>query len=127
MGLCIIEPVQTFRRAHWILRFVLVWLTLFIGAAAASPLVKSEGLQMVCSGLGGMQLVNLDAGDDADSLLTQGLDCPLCLQAAAPAPSPCKLPHPSGLAHALHPIASARLASLIGLPWQARAPPSLSC
>lgn len=117
--------MQNLRRAHWITRLVLVWFALFVGAAVASPLVKSEGLQMVCSGMGGMQLVNLDAGDEAGQTVPQGLDCPLCLQAAAPAPSPCQPTHPGGLAHALYPIASARLASLIGLPWQARAPPSL--
>ena len=105
---------------------MLVWFALFVGAAVASPLVRSEGLQMVCSGMGGMQLVSLEAGDNAGTTVPQGLDCPLCLPAAVPAPSPGKPPHPGGLAHVLQSPASAWLASLIGPPWQARGPPSLS-
>lgn len=116
--------MQTLRRAPSITRLVLVWFALFVGIAVASPLVRSEGLQMVCSGLGGMQLVDLDA--DAGNPMPQGMDCPLCMPLAAPAPQPGKPPHPDGLAYALHPIESSRLARLTGPPWQARAPPSLA-
>jgi len=118
--------MQSLRRAHWITRLVLVWFALFIGAALASPLIKAENLEMVCTGMGSMKLVNPDAEDLATSPLPHGLDCPLCMPVAAPAPAMVSPPHPSGLAHALHPLESARLASLIGLPWLARGPPSLS-
>ncbi len=118
--------MQSLRRAPWMTRLVLAWFALFVGAAVASPLVKSEGLQMVCSGMGGMQLVNLDAGDDVLSTVPQGMDCPLCMPAAVPAPAQGRPPHPEGLGYALLALASARLASLIGLPWQARGPPTLS-
>lgn len=118
--------MQSLRRAHGITRFVLVWFALFVGAAVASPLVRSEGLQMVCSGMGGMQLVSLDAGDEAGNTVPQGLDCPLCMPVAAPAPAPSQPSHPDGLSCALHAFEAARLASLTGPPWQARGPPSLS-
>lgn len=118
--------MQMLRRAPWITRLVLAWFALFVGGAVASPLVRSEGLQMVCSGMGGMQLVSLDAGDDVLSTVPQATDCPLCMPAAAPSPAQGKPPHPGGLAYALHPLASSRLPSLIGLPWQARGPPPLS-
>ncbi len=116
--------MQTLRRAHWITRLVLVWFALFIGAAVASPLIKPEVAQMVCTGMGSMKLVNLDG--DGGAPVSQSMDCPLCMPVAAPAPAVLPTPHPSGLAYALHPLESARLASLIGLPWQARGPPPLS-
>ena len=118
--------MQTLRNARWITRLVLVWFALFIGAAVASPLVKPEPTSMVCSAMGGMKLVNLDSDDDSTPAPGHSLDCPLCMPVAAPAPMSLSLPVHSGLMHALHPLESARLASLIGAPWQARAPPSPS-
>lgn len=118
--------MQTLRNAHWITRLVLVWLALFMGAAAASPLVKSEDLQMVCTGMGSMKLVQPDADHEADTRLPHGMDCPLCMPTAAPAPEALSTPLPGGLAYALRPLESARLADLIGPPWQARAPPTHS-
>ena len=117
--------MQTLRRAHWITRLVLVWFALFIGAAVASPLVQQDQTQMVCSAMGGMKMVNPDTGDDASPTVKVGMDCPLCMPMAAPAPAVLALPALGGLAYALHPLESARLASLIGPPWQARAPPQI--
>ena len=114
--------MQLLRRAHWITRLVLVWFALFIGAATASPMVQPQDVQMVCTDMGAMKLVSLDE-DSGPS--PQGMDCPLCMPVAAPAPASLSLPTPGGLAHALQALESARLASLIGPPWQARAPPSL--
>lgn len=124
LSLCIIGFMQTLRRAHWITRLVLVWFALFVGAAVASPLLRSEGQQMVCSGVGGMKLVQMDAAGDDGTPRPLAMDCPLCMPVAAPAPGVWALPHPGDLGHALPPWASARQASLMGLPWQARAPPS---
>lgn len=112
------------RQAPWITRLVLVWFVLFIGVAVASPLVKPASGQMVCSAMGGMKMVQ-DADDGAPSS-PQGLDCPLCMPVAAPGPAALPVAHPGALAFALHPLAPERLSSLIGLPWQARAPPALS-
>ena len=118
--------MQTLRNAHWITRLVLVWLALFIGAAAASPLVISADLQMVCTGMGSMKLVNLDADKDTGAPAPQGMNCPLCMPVAAPAPIVPTLACPGGLAYALYPTGSARLISLMGPPSQARGPPTLS-
>ncbi len=117
--------LQTLRNARWITRLVLVWFALFLGAAVASPLVKPGSTQMVCSTMG-MKLVNLDADEGTGATPDPGMDCPLCMPTAAPAPEALPTPLPNGLGHALHPLESARLASLIGLPWQARGPPPLS-
>ena len=115
--------MQTLRNARWITRFVLVWFALLLGAAVASPLVKTSGTQMVCSAMGGMKLVSLDADQEPATAATLALDCPLCMPVAAPSPAALPPAHPGGLGYALHPLESARLSSLIGPPWQARGPP----
>ena len=116
--------MQTLRNTRWIARLVLVWFALFIGAAVASPLVKPQPAEMVCTSMGGMKMVNLDVDEESSAPTADSLDCPLCMPVAAPAPAALTLPAYSGLAYALRPLEAARLASLIGLPWQARAPPS---
>jgi len=118
--------LQSLRNAHHLTRLVLVWLALFIGVAVASPLVNPEGVQLVCTEAGSVKLVQLDADGQEAQGSQHGLHCPLCLPVAAPplALSPAQV-H-VGLSYALAPIEQARLASLIGLPWQARAPPSFS-
>ena len=120
------SALQTLRNAHHLTRLVLVWFALFIGVAVASPLVHAEGVQLVCTSAGTVKLVQLDAdGEDAQSQ-HKGLHCPLCLPSAAPAQVSVQAPVHVGLSYALMPLEQARLASLIGLPWQARAPPSFS-
>ncbi len=116
--------MQTLRNAQLLTRLVLVWFALFIGVAVASPIVKPVTGEMVCSAMGGMKMVTPDADDDTRLPQAQSMDCPLCMPVAAPAPAVLRLPHPGGLAYALHPLESARLTSLIGPPWQARGPPS---
>lgn len=118
--------LQSLRNAHRLSRLVLVWLALFIGAAVASPLLNPEGVQLVCTTAGSVKLVPLDADGQEAQGGQHGLHCPLCLPMTAPPPvlSPAQV-H-VGLSYALAPTEQARLASLIGLPWQARAPPSLS-
>jgi hypothetical protein len=113
--------MQSLRQAHWITRLVLVWLALFMAAAVASPVLKSEGSQMVCGALG-VKLVN---ADHMDSTPPAGMDCPLCMPTAAPTPAALPLVHPQGLGFALHPAPSAPLGGLTGPPWQARGPPVL--
>jgi len=118
--------LQSLRNAHRLTRLVLVWLALFIGAAVASPLVNPEGVQLVCTEAGSVKLVQLDADGQEAQGGQQGLHCPLCLPVTAPPPLVSSAQAPVGLSYALAPLEQARLASLIGLPWQARAPPSFS-
>ena len=120
--------MKTLRNAHVLTRLVLVWFALFIGVAVASTLVNPEGVQWVCTTAGSVKLVQFDGdsqkADGAGSF--NGLHCPLCLQQAAPPLALIKVQAHTGLLHALFPQEQARLASLTGLPCQARAPPSIS-
>jgi Protein of unknown function (DUF2946) len=118
--------LQSLRNTHLLTHFVLVWFVLFIGVAAASPLVNPEGVQMVCTSAGSLKLVQADADGDDLSGNAHGLHCPLCLPVAAPPNVAVDAQIHVGLSFALQPIEQARLASLIGLPWQARAPPAFS-
>jgi hypothetical protein len=118
--------LQSLRNAPSLTRLVLVWFALFVGVAVASPLVKPEASQLVCSALGGMKLVTADAtGDDVGVPVAHtALDCPACLPLIAPPSADMLAQLPSGnLSHVLQPLPAARLASLLGQPWQARAPP----
>ncbi len=119
------SSLQTLRNAHLITRFVLVWFALFIGVAVASPLVKPQSSQMVCSAMGGMKMVVDDAGDTPT--VSGGMECPLCAQITAPGtPVALSLEVASDLAHALRPIPSAHIAWLTGSPLPPRGPPALS-
>ena len=118
--------LQTLRNAHHLTRLVLVWFALFVGAAVASPLVKPEAVHLVCSAMGGVKLVQADAaGAEVDGVVAHtALDCPACLPLIAPPVADTLAPMPMGsLSHVLQPLPAARLASLLGQPWQARAPP----
>lgn len=77
--------MHTLRNAKLIARFVLVWFALSIGVAIASPMVKPQSLQLVCSGSGAMKVVvTNDSGKAPTSSHT--LDCPLCASISAPPP-----------------------------------------
>ncbi|PIT80295.1 DUF2946 family protein [Limnohabitans sp. 15K] len=119
------SSLQTLRNAHLITRFVLVWFALFIGVAVASPLVKPQTSQMVCSAMGGMKMVLDDASDTP--IASGGMECPLCSQIGTP-PSPevASTPTLDALAYALRPIPSAHIAWLTGTPLPPRGPPALS-
>lgn len=102
---------------------MLVWFALFIGAAAASPLLKPQVTEIVCSAMGGVKMVSLNTDENSQAPATSVMDCPLCMPMVAPAPGLLTTSTPGNLPYALPHLESARLASLIGLPWQARAPP----
>jgi hypothetical protein len=121
--------LQSLRNAHRLTRFVLVWFALFVGVAVASPLVKPEAVQLVCTAIGGVKLVQVDvAGSDVGAAAAHtALDCPACLPLIAPPAADLLSPLPAcNLSHVLQPLPAARLASLLGQPWQARAPPVFS-
>lgn len=117
---------QALRNAHSLTRLVLVCWALLLGVAVASPLVNPEGVQLVCTSAGGVKLVHLDADGQETQGIGNSLHCPLCLPAFALAAVWVQAQAHVGLTDALYPLKQARLASLTGLPWQARAPPFLS-
>ena len=122
-----VQFLQTVRRAHLLTRFVLVWFALSIGVAIASPIVKPQALQLICSGAGVMKvLVQTDEGSKEVSSFTS--DCPLCATNSAPPPPTARLtaePH-QALAHVLQSIPAAHIASLTAAPLPARGPPAFS-
>ena len=123
------STMQSLRNAHFITRLVLVWVALFIGVSVASPLVKPQATQMVCSAMGGMKMVMSDDAGNADDSNTSsgGMDCPLCAHVIAPPPVVVLDFVPvNALAHALRPIPSAHIAWLTGAPLPPRGPPALS-
>ncbi|HVZ42633.1 MAG TPA: DUF2946 family protein [Ramlibacter sp.] len=117
------------RQARFLARLVLAWFALALGAAIASPLVKPQSLELVCSASGATKLLATDAGEDngtAPALHHGTLDCPLCLFAGAPPPVVVvDLPSMQPLGHAVQPIVAARIAVLTAAPLPARGPPSI--
>jgi hypothetical protein len=120
------QTLQILRNAHLIARIVLVWFALSIGVAIASPLVKPQAMELICSGAGVMKFVK-QADDGSTALGSLTLDCPLCANLSAPplvfAEDAMLVPD---LAFAMTPMEAARIASLLRGPWQARAPPAFS-
>jgi hypothetical protein len=119
--------MQALRSSKFIASLVLVWFALFVGSAMASSVINPGSLQMVCSSDGGMKMV--DSGDgDGETKLAKPMECPLCTSVTAPLPTPFtgQLPTPSSLAHALHPVAAAHLASVTAPPLPSRGPPARS-
>lgn len=114
--------MQTLRRAHALTRFVLVWFVLAVGAACAAPLVKPQAMTLICSGAGGVQLIQTD--DGAKTVSGHTLECPLCATPGAPPPAPRLNSEPAQpLAHVRHSIPAAHLAARTAAPLPARGPP----
>ena len=107
-------------------RLVLVWFALFLGVAIASPIVNPTETQMVCTTAGGMKMV-VSGEQGEESKLATNMDCPLCAVVVLPKPScQASINKPSPLAHALHPVAAALIASRSAPPFPSRGPPSFS-
>lgn len=118
--------MQTLRRAHTLARFVLVWFALSIGVAIASPIVKPQAMELICSSGGAVKLM-VKSDDGGAQPIGHTLDCPLCMISSAPPPAVrlvVALPQP--LAHALRPIPLAHIAGRTAAPLPARGPPALS-
>lgn len=118
--------MQTLRNAHLIARFVLVWFALSIGVAIASPMVKPQGMQLVCSGSGSMKvLANGEDGKSNSSSHT--LECPLCASISAPPPMEIVgFGSAAPKAYALPQADSTPLACVRAAPPPARGPPAQS-
>ena len=119
--------MQTLRHARRLTRWMLAWFMLSIGVAIASPLVKPQALELICSGSGAMKV--LVYTDDGLQVQNQhnSLDCPLCAATGLPpAQSLVLAPAQEALFYALQPVAAARIASRVGAPLPARGPPNPS-
>lgn len=117
--------MQTLRQAHRIARFVLVWFALSIGVAIASPIVKPQAMELICSGSGVMKVL-LKTDDGTQEAASHTLDCPLCATNNAPPPPVARLTaEPAhGLFYVLQSISAEHIASLAAAPLPARGPPA---
>lgn len=80
------SPLSALRSCRLLLRLALAWFVLSIGVAAASPLVRPQAIELVCSGGAFKLLIKTDEGVKSASSHT--LDCPLCIVGGAPPPHP---------------------------------------
>ena len=119
--------MQSLRNAHLLARFVLVWFALFIGAAIASPLVKPQTLEVICTGMGVMKLM-VQTDDGAQGVQSSAMDCPLCVLNTAPPPPVTHfvVAPAQPLAYMLQSIPAAHISSLTAAPLPARGPPAFS-
>jgi hypothetical protein len=116
--------MQTLRRAHLLARFVLAWFVLAIGVAIASPLVKPQSMELVCTSGSALKLI-IKSDDGQQVHAGHTLDCPLCATVGAPPPLlQLAVTAPSDLVHALRPLAVDPVASPAAAPLAARGPPS---
>ncbi len=118
--------LQRLRNANFLARFVLVWFALSIGAAIASPMVRPQAMELVCSGVGVMKLL-AKTDDGGQPAARHTLDCPLCAVTSAPPPvadAAIGAVAPGG--DVLQSIAAAWIAALTAAPLPARGPPGFS-
>jgi hypothetical protein len=106
-------------------RWVLLWFVLSLGAAAASPLVHPQAVELVCSSAGAVKAV-VQTDDGVQELGASHLDCPLCVLTGAPPPSraaqAAAFPLPPERAHRSVP---SRTAAVSAAPLPARGPPAV--
>ena len=118
--------MQTLRNAKTLARFVLVWFALTVGAAIASPLVKPQSFDLICSG-GGVMKIMPKTDDGKAPAAGLALDCPLCASSAATPPVARLTAEPyEPLSYAPRPVPAAFIATRTAAPLHARGPPSFS-
>ncbi|MFZ6771489.1 DUF2946 domain-containing protein [Undibacterium sp. SXout7W] len=126
---------QSRRHFHHLIRAVLCLYILTLGVAMASPMFKSEAMNLICTSTGYKlvsqtgEIGNKPGNDNGDSSksITHLLDCSLCLATGIPPALPqqdaCEPPHV--LSYALRSIPAACLAAIVAAPLPARGPPSV--
>lgn len=110
-----------------LIRWVLLWFTLSIGAAVASPVVHPQTVELVCASVGSIKAI-VHTDDGVQELGAGHMDCPLCVLSGAPpaAPATSSLPVLVPLAQAVRPIPSTHIAAVTAAPMPARGPPAFS-
>jgi len=108
-------------------RLVLAWFALYLGAAAAAPLLAPAGYAVVCSADGSARLVQTDDNGAPAGVAGPSLDCPLCVPASAPPPPAtveAATPEQPLAYCAAPPTTASWRSSLDAAPPPARGPPS---
>ena len=120
-------PMTLLRNVSLIARFMLAWFALSIVIAVASPLIKPQGMELICTGTIGVMKVVIQTDDGPQEVSTHTLDCPLCASMTAPPPVARLMAEPvQPLAYVMRSIPAACMASLTGGPPPARGPPVFS-
>lgn len=113
---------------HHLVRTVLLMYVLTLGVAMASPLMKPDAMNLICTSTG-YKLVgtSTDADQGKSSAQTHLLDCPLCVATTLPVvlASDSIFEPPHALSYATQSIPAARLAATVSAPLPARGPPSI--
>lgn len=114
------------RTSSMLVRLVLAWFVLTLGAASAAPMVQPVSMALVCAD-GGVKVVLVDRDGAAVHPRGHTLDCPLCLPATAPPPlaTPCVVP-PQLAAAVVRVPAVFHVAATAGAPLPPRGPPAHS-
>ena len=114
------------RTSPMLVRLVLAWFVLTLGAASAAPMVQPVAMALVCSE-GGVKVVLIDRDGATVHAKGHTLDCPLCLPAAVPPlpVAPC-VPPPPPAAPMVHVPAAFHVAATVGAPLPPRGPPAHS-
>ena len=76
---------QNLRRATALARWVLLGFVLSLGVAIASPIVNPQATQLICTGSGAMKVI-VTSADGSTQVVSQSMDCPLCVSMIAPPP-----------------------------------------
>jgi hypothetical protein len=113
--------MQALRNAAFLARLVLAWFALSIGVAIASPVVKPQGVELICSAGGAVKIMVKGDADLPSGLHT--LDCPLCAPSGAPPVASVGVTHAQPLRHFVETIPAARIAALTQPVPPARGPP----
>jgi len=109
-----------------LVRLVLVWFVLTLGAASAAPVIQPGSMALVCSE-GGVKLVLVDQDGAAVHGKAHTLDCPLCLPAALPpALAAPREPVPQPIAGATQVVIAFHIPASVGAPLPPRGPPAYS-
>jgi hypothetical protein len=114
--------MQALRNATFLARLVLAWFALSIGVAVASPLVKTQVIELICMGGAGMKLL-VQSDQDGAPAAGHTLDCPLCASLASP-PAKQGVQQAGWLSsHIPQSSPAPRIAALTAPPPPARGPP----
>ncbi|MNR21762.1 hypothetical protein D3C85_1386810 [compost metagenome] len=123
----IMATMHALRTSSILARLVLAWFALTMGVAMASPIVAPKTMEMICSGSGLMQLIEMNQDGEVVPAGQHTLDCAMCLPVFLPSSSmTAQVSQPQPLAHALTPMQAAHIAALVGAPLPPRGPPALS-
>ncbi len=119
------SALQTLRNQLSVVRGMLLWFTLSLGVAMASPMVNPQALTLVCSAAGVVQL-KIGADGDAPATPLHTMHCVLCLSMGAPPVTVAAVAAPTSLAFALRAAPAQRHQGRITTAAAARGPPALA-